>query len=140
MFLKREVFEQVGMFSEDYFMYAEDIDLNYKVSRAGYTNYYVSSAAIVHHGGKSSSRQGVSYWATLMKYRAMRRLFRKTRGPLYGSLYRATIGFSAVARLILLALAFPFGNVISNRQALRLAAKKWTIILRWAVGAANLEA
>ena len=39
MLLRRKVFEQVGMFSEDYFMYAEDLDLNFKLKAAGFTNY-----------------------------------------------------------------------------------------------------
>ena len=134
MLLRREVFEQVGMFSEEYFMYAEDIDLNYKVKSAGFTNYYVGEAAMIHHGGKSSSRQDVSYWATIMKYRAMGRLFRKTRGRLYGSMYRIAMGCAAVGRLIVLALAYPLGNIVWDRETLRFATKKWTVILRWALG------
>lgn len=136
MLLRREVFAAVGMFSEDYFMYAEDIDLNYKVRQAGYSNYYCGSATIVHHGGRSSSQQGVSHWSTLMKYRAMRRLFRKTHGPLYSTLYRTAIGCAALMRLLLLAVAFPFSSVVFNGTAIRVAAKKWAMILRWAVGAA----
>lgn len=134
MLLRREVFEQVGMFSEEYFMYAEDIDLNYKVKSAGFTNYYVGEAAMIHHGGKSSSRQDVSYWATTMKYRAMRRLFQKTRGRLYGSMYRVAMGCAAVGRLTVLALAYPLGNIVWDREALRFATKKWIVILRWALG------
>ena len=30
-----------GCVSEDYFMYAEDMDLSFKVREAGYINYYV---------------------------------------------------------------------------------------------------
>src|SRR5262249_44700971 len=82
MLLRREVFTRVGMYTEDYFMYAEDIDLNFKAARAGFTNYYVGNAIIVHHGGKSSSQQSVSHWATIMKYRAMKRMFNNTRGRL----------------------------------------------------------
>src|SRR5665213_104675 len=40
MMMRREVFERVGMFSEEYFMYAEDVDLCWKVTRAGFSNYY----------------------------------------------------------------------------------------------------
>lgn len=134
MLLRRQVFEQVGMFSEEYFMYAEDIDLNYKVKNAGFSNYYVGEASMIHHGGKSSSRQDVSYWATIMKYRAMRKLFQKMRGRLYGSMYRFAMGCAAVGRLILLALAYPLGNLVSDRESLRFSAKKWTVILRWALG------
>ena len=133
MLLKREVFEQVGMFTEDYFMYAEDIDLNYKVKKAGFTNYYVSTATIVHHGG-GSSRQEANQWATVMKYRAMGKLFRKTRGYLYGVTYRATIACAAFGRLLILALAYPVANVMWNRQSLQLAARKWRAILKWALG------
>ncbi len=134
MLLRRQVFEQVGMFSEEYFMYAEDIDLNYKVKSAGFTNYYVGEAAMIHHGGKSSSRQDVSYWATIMKYRAMRKLFQKTRGGMYGSTYRVAMGCAAVGRLLVLALAYPLGNIVWDREALRFATKKWAVILGWALG------
>jgi hypothetical protein len=133
MLLKREVFEQVGMFTEDYFMYAEDIDLNYKVKKAGFTNYYVSTATIVHHGG-GSSRQEANQWATVMKYRAMGKLFRKTKGYLYGLTYRATIACAAFGRLLILALAYPLANVMWNRQSLQFAARKWRAILKWALG------
>lgn len=134
MLLRREVFEQVGMFSEEYFMYAEDVDLNYTINRAGLTNYYVGEAVIVHYGGGSSSRQETNHWATIMKYRAMRRLFAKTRGRLYGALFRVAMGFAAVGRLTLLALAYPLGNIVWKRESMRVAFDKWKIILQWALG------
>ncbi len=55
MMMRREVFERIGFFSEEYFMYAEDLDLCRKAVHAGYHNYYIGDATIIHHGGKSSS-------------------------------------------------------------------------------------
>jgi GT2 family glycosyltransferase len=138
MLLRREVFAQVGMFSEDYFMYAEDLDLNYKLKGAGYTNYYVGETSIVHHGGRSSSRQKVSQWSTTMKYRAMTRYYRKTRGPLYELMYRAMMGCAAVGRLFLLGIAYLFGSSAWNRESVRFAADKWKAVLKWAVGRQDL--
>ena len=40
MFIPRRVFDEVGGFDEDYFMYGEDIDLCYKIKRAGHKVYY----------------------------------------------------------------------------------------------------
>jgi GT2 family glycosyltransferase len=140
MLLRHEVFEKVGMFSEDYFMYAEDLDLNYKVRKAGFTNYYVGETAIIHHGGRSSSRQQVSQWATIMKYNAMLRYFRKTRGRSYELLYRASIGIAAVCRLLLLAFAIPVGDRLFQKESLHMASKKWRAVLAWAVGFSRVEA
>src|ERR1700676_184728 len=75
MLLRSEVFRKVGMFTEDYFMYAEDVDLNWKVRALGLSNYYLEDAEIIHHGGRSSSRQKVSQWSTLMMYAAMLRYY-----------------------------------------------------------------
>jgi GT2 family glycosyltransferase len=138
MLLRRSIFEQVGGFSEDYFMYAEDLDLNYKLKQAGYTNYYVGEAAIVHHGGKSSSQQEVNQWSTMMKYRAMTRYYRKTRGRFYEAMYRAAMGCVAIGRLALLALIYPFGNMFWNKQSLRRAFEKWKVVLKWAIGRQKL--
>jgi N-acetylglucosaminyl-diphospho-decaprenol L-rhamnosyltransferase len=140
MLFRREVFAKVGMFSEDYFMYAEDIDLNYKVRSAGFQNYYLGQASIVHHGGGSSSRQSVSQWKTIMKYNAMLKYYRKNRGRTYEALYRTTMGCSAAGRLLLLALTYPLSTIFSQRQFVRQAISKWTAILKWAVGRQALSA
>jgi N-acetylglucosaminyl-diphospho-decaprenol L-rhamnosyltransferase len=134
MLLRREVFERVGLFSEEYFMYAEDLDLNYKVKSEGFTNYYVGETAIVHHGGTSSSRQKVSHWATIMKYRAMVKLFSKTRGRVYAIGYRAAMGIVAVGRLVLLALVAPFGSIVGDRESLRYSREKWITVLKLTTG------
>ena len=134
MLLRRTLFEQVGLFSEDYFMYAEDLDLNYKVKAAGFTNYYLGETAIVHHGGKSSARQKSNHWATVMKYRAMVKLFRKTRGGVYAFGYRFVMGAVAIGRLGLLLLLWPFGSIIGDRKSWKFSQEKWKTVLKWALG------
>jgi hypothetical protein len=136
MLLKREVFELVGMFSEQYFMYGEDIDLNYKVAQTGLKNYYIPDAVIIHYGGCSSKQQAVSQWATSMKYRAMDQYYVKRRGRFYAAMYRAAMAGCAIVRLLFIGLILPIA--VQRRQALRSAAAKWRAILRWACGLDNL--
>jgi GT2 family glycosyltransferase len=133
MLLRRSVFERIGLFSEEYFMYAEDLDLNYKVKAAGLTNYYVGETAIIHHGGTSSS-QRVSHWATIMKYRAMVQLFRKTRGGVYALGYRLAMGAVATGRLMLLGLMSLLGNLVSDRESLNYSREKWKTVLKLTAG------
>ncbi len=130
MMLKREVFVRAGLLNEDYFMYAEDIDLNYKVRQLGFSSYYVGEAQIVHHGGCSSSRQEINQWSTIMTYEAMLRFCRMRRGRTYGAAYRVTMGVAAVIRLIVLAVLFPFGD----KCAIHWSVAKWTTILKCAFG------
>ena len=54
MIMKRDIYNQVGGFDEDYFMYGEDIDLSYKVEQAGYDNKYNGQATIIHYKGEST--------------------------------------------------------------------------------------
>ncbi|MFG6687821.1 glycosyltransferase family 2 protein [Mariniflexile sp. HNIBRBA6329] len=56
MLMKREVYDKVNGFDEDYFMYGEDIDLSYKVLKSGYDNYYYSAISVIHYKGESTLR------------------------------------------------------------------------------------
>ena len=56
MLMKRKVYQDVRGFDEDYFMYGEDIDLSYKVLKAGYDNYYYGLAKVIHFKGESTLR------------------------------------------------------------------------------------
>ncbi len=134
MLMRKSLFERVGMLSEDYFMYAEDLDLNIKVHQAGYTNYYTGETAIIHHGGGSSSRQKVSHWATMMQCKAMSLYFRKTRGPLYQKLYELSLGFVALVRLLILAASYLPGVGLIDRERRRSSFAKWSLVLQWAAG------
>lgn len=53
LLLRREAFEAVGGFDDDYFMFFEDVDLGERLGRAGWTNLYVPQAQVTHVGGTS---------------------------------------------------------------------------------------
>jgi GT2 family glycosyltransferase len=60
-FYKREVFEDVGLFDEDYFIYYEEVDLAFRARLAGWRCLYVPQAVVFHHhawslGHESSSK------------------------------------------------------------------------------------
>ena len=54
MLLKRDVYLESDGFDEDYFMYGEDVDLSYKLTSRGYSNYYYGAATIIHYKGEST--------------------------------------------------------------------------------------
>lgn len=130
MLLPREVFIRAGMFSEDYFMYAEDVDLCFKVRNLGLNVYYCGEATIVHFGGGSSSQTGVEQFVVVGQRTAIMQFCRKTRGPLYAWMYRALMGAASVARIILIALMLPF----TKRPNIRWSLRKWIAIWKWAIG------
>lgn len=61
MMIRKKVLDQVGYFDEAFFMYGEDIDLSYRIQKAGYKNYYLSDTTIIHYKGESTKKQSVNY-------------------------------------------------------------------------------
>lgn len=51
--MRRALFEQLGGFDPDYFMYAEDLDLCLRAQRLGFKNYYAPIANVLHFKGRS---------------------------------------------------------------------------------------
>ncbi|MCO5231868.1 MAG: glycosyltransferase family 2 protein [Chitinophagales bacterium] len=61
MLLRKSVLDKVGLLDEDYFMYGEDIDLSYRIQKAGYKNYYYPHAPIIHFKGESTKKGSLNY-------------------------------------------------------------------------------
>lgn len=61
--VKPEVFWRVGGFSEEYFMYAEDLDLFYKFHLAGIPNRELPTVILHHKGGCSKN-----VWSTRKRF------------------------------------------------------------------------
>lgn len=55
LLVRRRAFEEIGGFDEGFFMYFEDVDLGYRMSRAGWRNRFTPHAEITHTGGHSTA-------------------------------------------------------------------------------------
>ena len=130
--LRRDLFERVGLFSEDYFMYAEDIDLSYRIRRLGHTNYYIPEATVVHYGG-GSSQEAPSNFSVVMMRESIWRFLRKTRGPAYGLLYRISMLFSAFVRLAFLGVRQADRRTHQGYRTSGSSIEKWRAVLRWSL-------
>ncbi|MCW5202914.1 glycosyltransferase family 2 protein [Desulfobulbus sp. US4] len=51
---RRSLFDQIGLFDEDFFAYLEDVDLNLRINHSGKRGYYVPTAKVYHIGSASS--------------------------------------------------------------------------------------
>lgn len=49
LLLKRQAFVDVGGFDPRFFLYVEEVDLQYRMKQAGYSVYYVPQGTVVHH-------------------------------------------------------------------------------------------
>jgi GT2 family glycosyltransferase len=134
LMIKREVFEQVGLFSTDYFMYSEDLDLCYKVKKVGRKVCYLGSATILHHGGQSSKNRGGEAFAGPLMKEALLRFLEKTRGPFYAALYRLAMFLISILRIAVLGVLIPIPSARLNKDSLRQSLAKWHKLLRWSIG------
>ena len=134
LMVKREVFEQIGGFDEDYFMYTEDVALCHAIWQAGYEVQYRGSGSVIHHCAKSSSLASETHFSALMQRESMALFFQKSRGTVYAGLFRIAVAVGALGRfacLPVLALV-----KISSGRASELApvGRKWWKVLKWSLG------
>ncbi|MBN8641328.1 MAG: glycosyltransferase family 2 protein [Flavobacteriales bacterium] len=58
MVMKRDLYNEIGGFDENCFMYSDDIDLSYRVLQKGKTNYYFHETSVIHYKGESTVKDG----------------------------------------------------------------------------------
>jgi len=58
MFMKRELYNEIGGFDEDCFMYSDDIDLSFMALKKGKSNYYFHETSVIHYKGESTIKDG----------------------------------------------------------------------------------
>jgi GT2 family glycosyltransferase len=70
MLIRKSVLDKIGLLDETFFMYGEDIDMSYRITQAGYKNYYYPGTRIIHYKGESTKKSSVNY--VIIFYNAMR--------------------------------------------------------------------
>lgn len=86
MFVRREMYEEVGAFDQDFFMYSEELDWCYRAKRAGWRVVYFPRAQAIHHEAKSSEQ--VLAARDIYFHSSKIRFFHKYHGALPAALLR----------------------------------------------------
>jgi len=88
LFFKKNIFDNIGGLDESFFMYGEDIDYSYRISKAGYQNYYLGNTSIIHFKGKSSNIHSSEY---IRRFFGAMKIFSKKYYPLTYPVYHLVI-------------------------------------------------
>lgn len=101
MMMKKSIFDTLGGFDKDFFMYREETELNYRVYKMGYTTMSVPEAKIIHLEGKSFS---CNYTRTKVMLDSRKLQYKKISNPLAYFIGNLLYDTSAVVRIGLFAL------------------------------------
>ena len=132
--IRRTVFEQVGGFSPEYFMYSEDVDLCRKIWNSGWKIYYLPTASVIHFGGQSAKKQAASGFSTLCLQQSMQTYIEKFHGRAYALAYRSSRAGVAFLRLAVVTLLRWLPASKETRERRKAVFEKWWTIFKWALG------
>jgi GT2 family glycosyltransferase len=85
MLIPKKILNETGGFDEQFFMYGEDIDLSYRIQKAGYKNFYFAGSQIIHFKGESTKKGSLNY--VKMFYNAMSLFVKKHYGGQKAALF-----------------------------------------------------
>jgi GT2 family glycosyltransferase len=98
LLIRKKVLDKIGLLDEKFFMYGEDIDISYRIQKAGFKNYYFPKTKIIHYKGESTKKSSVNY--VFIFYRAMiifaKKHFKKNNAFLLSFLINIAIYFRAI--------------------------------------------
>jgi GT2 family glycosyltransferase len=111
MLIRKEALDKSGGFDERFFMYAEDIDLSYRIQQSGYANCYFAEVSIIHFKGEST-KKNIRY--VRLFYKAMIQFVQKhypgRKGNVYVRFLKMAIGFRGL---------FAIGSLPLSRKKLK---------------------
>lgn len=114
MLIRPDAWRQMGGFDPHYFMYNEDVDLNFRLRRAGWRVVFAAGVRVTHHLGASSSADWQKRARMVSAYNESRfYYFSRFYGPAAGAKLKAYCLLGAAIRLTawtVLSLARPFAR------------------------------
>jgi GT2 family glycosyltransferase len=96
LMVRRDALNQIGMLDDEYFIYADEVDLQFRLKAGGWSVYYLPDVAILHYGGRSMDR-----WR---RRRAVNRgkllFFKKNYGRVRTAMLRALLAALSAAKAL----------------------------------------
>ena len=96
LLLRRAALDEVGLLDEEYFIYGDEADLQYRLQQAGWKVYYLPSSTTLHYGGRSMNR----WRRRKMVYRGKMLFYQKNYSSLKSGTLRFMLGSLSLVKMI----------------------------------------
>lgn len=125
LLLRRSALEYDKIFDEDFFIYAEEKDLCFRLKKRGYKVYYIPDAEVVHHLGKSAQVDSIENFIELQ--RSELKYFAKHYGEKYAKLLALSWGLVLLSTWIASSILGLLKGKNSKRKRLFRSALGWYV-------------
>jgi O-antigen biosynthesis protein len=138
MLIPRRVTQVLGGLDEEHPMYLEDIEYCDRSVKAGFRNYYLGDAVVVHYGGQSSEQIGAE--AAIIGLEAFRLYFTHRGGRHEGDVFIALVLLGQVIRLPLVAVGWVGSKWLKSGRVTRgMVVREWTVLCWVLAGAPSVS-
>jgi GT2 family glycosyltransferase len=127
MMIPKRILDIVGGFDEEFFMYGEDIDLSFRIQKAGFKNYYFAESSIIHFKGESTKKGSLNY--VKIFYKAMSIFVKKHYGGKQAGFFSFFIHIAILMRAALAAASRLFRRKWKDEKEPRKAADKNSFLI-----------
>ena len=114
MMTRKLVLHKTGGLDERFFMYGEDIDLSYRIQKAGYKNLYFAETTMIHFKGESTKKNNPAY--IRLFYGAMSIFVKKHYGGTLAAIYTILIQIGIFIKTIIWRMLSRFRPSIHNKR------------------------
>ena len=120
LLLRRDAIDQVGAFDEEFFLYSEEVDLQFRLRQAGWEVHYFPDATVVHHESQFSAE--IPERRINEMWRSRHRYWRKHHGSIGARVAALATGGQYAMRAAIAPLAHR-----SSRRMLLHARDSWRV-------------
>lgn len=140
IFARKDIINKLRGFDENFFMYAEDVDLCYRIKREGWKLYYLANEEIYHLEGASSKKQSQQHFATIAMRESNFHFFIKHYGKTSAKIYKLIIFIGSLFRLLIIILSsLNLRKRRMNRQYKEIVFNKYMNSVLWSLGLKKLS-
>jgi hypothetical protein len=129
MLMRKACLDQIGGFDEQFFLYAEDVDLCYRIKQSGWKVYYFPDATVRHRAHQSSAK-AADFSPFAVSCASSYKYFKKNRGFGVAILYRALVFLTSLIWIILYIVTLRF---LSGKPLRKLSLYHDYCKLKWAL-------
>jgi len=104
--IRRSALGQIGLLDEEYFIYGDEADLQFRLKKAGWNVYYLPNVTTIHYGGRSMDR----WKRRKMVYRGKMLFFRKNYGEFKTWVLRIMLAVLSLGKMLVWGIVYLIPN------------------------------